>query len=54
MADEALLEAVRSYSCVWEMGSKEYKDIKAKENSWKDVATKISGKDDDKSRKDCI
>lgn len=42
MADEALIEAVRSYSCFWQTGSKEYKDIKAKENAWKEVATKVS------------
>uniref|UniRef100_A0A1X7UQP5 MADF domain-containing protein n=1 Tax=Amphimedon queenslandica TaxID=400682 RepID=A0A1X7UQP5_AMPQE len=53
MADEALIEAVRLFSCLWQTGFKEYKDIKAKENAWKEVATKISGKND-KSRKDCI
>ena len=42
MDDEKLVEAVRDFECLWKVGCKSYKDIKAKENAWKEVAFKVS------------
>ena len=39
--DEKLIEAVREYPCLWQVTSKSYKDVKAKENSWKAVAAQV-------------
>lgn len=38
MEDEKLIESVREYPCLWRVCSKAYKDIRAKENAWKEVA----------------
>ena len=35
MEDEKLVESVREYPCLWHVCSK---DIRAKENAWKEVA----------------
>ena len=35
MDDEKLVEAVRNLYCLWQVSSKSYKDLCAKENSWK-------------------
>ena len=40
-ADEKLIEAVRGYSCLWQVNSKAYKDTIAKGNAWKEVANQV-------------
>ena len=42
MDDEKLVEAMREYECLWKVGSKSYKDIRAKENAWKEVTSNVS------------
>ena len=42
MDDEKLIEAVRDFECLWMVGCKAYKDIRAKENAWKEVSVKVS------------
>ena len=42
MADEKLVEAVRDYPCLWQLSSRSYKDLRAKENAWKAVALKVT------------
>ena len=41
MDDEKLVDAVRYYPCIWQVNSRMYKDITAKENAWKEVASKV-------------
>ena len=43
MDDEKLVEAVHCFPCLWQVSSKLYKDLRAKENAWKEVASKVSG-----------
>ena len=38
---ESLVEAVRSYPCLWMTTCKGYRDIKARENAWKVVAAQV-------------
>lgn len=40
--DELLIEAVRKFECHWKVRSRAYKDLRAKDNAWKAVATEIS------------
>uniref|UniRef100_A0A1X7VWA5 MADF domain-containing protein n=1 Tax=Amphimedon queenslandica TaxID=400682 RepID=A0A1X7VWA5_AMPQE len=54
MCNEKLIEAVRSHTCIWQTSSKYYKDLKAKENSWKEISKQVTRKDDEESRKECI
>ena len=42
MDDEKLVEAVRAFDCLWKVGGKSYRDIRAKENAWKEVASKVN------------
>ena len=42
MDDEKFVEALRSFLCLWLVSSKSYKDLRAKENAWKEVASKVS------------
>ena len=42
--DEKLVEAVRSFLCLWQLTCKSYKDIRAKENAWKQVASQVGDK----------
>ena len=42
MDDEKLVEAVCSFSCLWQVSSKSYKDPRAKENARKEVASMVS------------
>ena len=42
MDDENLVEAVRFFPYLWLVSSKSYKDLRAKENAWKEVASKVS------------
>ena len=42
MSDQKLIEAVRSHSCLWQTSSKHYKDVKAKENSWREVLRRLA------------
>lgn len=41
MADEKLVEAVRDFPCLWQVSSQSYKDLRAKENALKEVASKV-------------
>ena len=36
--DKKLIEAVRSFPCLWNVNSRAYKDARAKENAWREVA----------------
>ena len=36
--EEKLIESVRKYGCLWQVKSREYKDLRLKENSWKEVS----------------
>ena len=40
--EERLIEAVRAFPCLWQVSSKGYKDLRAKENAWKEVASRVS------------
>ena len=40
--EDKLIEAVRDYTCLWQVSSRAYKDLRAKENTWKQVAEKVS------------
>ena len=40
--EERFIDAVRRYECLWKVGSRVYKDLCAKENSWKKVAEEVS------------
>ena len=40
-AEEKLIEAVRSFPCLWQTTLKGYRDIKARENAWKEVALQV-------------
>ena len=42
MDDEKLIEAVRQFECLCKVGSKSYRDARAKENAWKEVAGKVT------------
>ena len=42
MNDEKLIEALRCFPCLWQVSSTSYKDLRAKENAWKEVAGKVS------------
>ena len=39
--DEKLIEAVRCFPCSWQVYSRAYRDLRAKENVWKEVAIKL-------------
>ena len=39
--EEKLVEAVRSFPCLWQTTSKCYRDIRARENAWKEVAQQV-------------
>ena len=36
-----LMEAVRGYPCLWQVSSPVYRDLRAKDNAWKVVATVV-------------
>ena len=38
MEDERLVEAVRGFPCLRRVCSRAYRDIRAKENAWKEVS----------------
>ena len=40
-ADEKLIEAVCEFACLWQVNSKVYKDIIAKENAWKSIGEQV-------------
>ena len=42
MDDKKFVEALRSFLCLWLVGSKSYKDLRAKENACNEVASKVS------------
>ena len=37
MEEEKLVEAVRTFDCLWKVSAKVYRDARAKENAWKAV-----------------
>ena len=39
--DERIIEAVQAFPCLWQVSSRSYKDLKAKENAWREVASKV-------------
>ena len=39
--DEKLIEAVREFTCIWQVNSKAYKDKVARENAWKIIANQV-------------
>ena len=41
MEEEKLVDAVRSFPCLWQVSCRSYKDIRAKENAWKQVAGQV-------------
>ena len=41
MDEEALIEAVRGFPSLWMTSSRKYKDLRAKENTWKEVAKEV-------------
>ena len=42
MDEEKLIESVRTFPCLWEVSNRSYKDLKARENAWKEVASVVS------------
>ena len=42
MADKKFIEAVRCFPCLWQVSSKSYKDVRTRENTWKEVASQIT------------
>ena len=42
MNEERLIEEVRKFPCLWDVSTKAYRDIKAKENAWKVVANEVN------------
>ena len=42
MDEEKLVEAVRTFDCLWKVSAKVYRDVRAKENAWKAVARTLS------------
>ena len=38
MDEEKLIESVRKFPCLWNASYKAYKDQRARENAWKEVA----------------
>lgn len=44
MEDEKLEKAVHSFICLWQVNSKAYMDVQAKENTWKEVVCKVGQK----------
>ena len=42
MDEEKLIEAIRSFPCLWQESSKSYRDQRARENAWKEVAEAVS------------
>ena len=41
MEDEKLIEAVKTYPCLWNTTAASYRDVKAKDMAWKQVATQV-------------
>lgn len=46
LAEEIMIETIRSFPCLWQTSSKSYKDLRAKENDWKEVANHVSSIND--------
>ena len=42
MADKKLIEAVHCFPYLWQVSSKSYKDVRRRENAWKEVASQIT------------
>lgn len=42
MSEERLIESVRAFQCIWDVSSKVYKDLRARENAWMEVAQKVT------------
>ena len=44
MVEERIIEAVQDLPCLWKPTETTYKDLRVKENAWKEVALKVSSK----------
>ena len=42
MGDKNLIEAVRMFDCLWKVNTRVYRDLRAKENAWKEVSNEVS------------
>ena len=42
MDEEQLVEAVRANPCLWKLTDRSYKDLRARENAWKEVVQVVS------------
>lgn len=36
-----LIESVRCFPCLWQVSDPSYKDVTARQNAWKDVASQV-------------
>ena len=41
MDEEKLIDCVRCYPCLWQVSSKGYKDIRAKDNAWREISVQV-------------
>jgi len=41
MEDEKLIEAIKTYQCLWNTSATSYRDVKAKDMAWNQVATQV-------------
>ena len=41
MEEEKLIEAIRSFPCLWQISNRFYRDQRARENAWKQVAHEV-------------
>ncbi|KAL5471568.1 hypothetical protein EMCRGX_G029695 [Ephydatia muelleri] len=48
---EGFIEAVREFPCLWNVSSKSFKDVHAKENAWKAIAEKLKASAPAKGKK---
>ena len=42
MAEDKLIKAVHCFPCLCQVSTKSYKDVKTRENAWKEVASQIT------------
>lgn len=40
-ADEKLIEVVKRFPCLWEVQSKSFRDLAAKESAWKVISAEV-------------
>ena len=49
-ADEKLIEMVKRFPCLWEIHSKSFRDLSAKETAWKVVSQEVCSVSWDQAR----